>query len=91
MSVYVAFEGCSKSTHAIINFYMYIFILASESKEITYIDYGVTNTKSCATKTTKVWSHVLRQPVLPPSFISKPAAVVMATGLQQQKKKHFPI
>lgn len=60
---------------------------ATESKEIRYVDYAVMNTKSCSTKTTKIRIHVLRQPVLPLSFISKPPAVVMATGLPAAKEK----
>lgn len=57
----------------------------AESRELT--GYGAMNIKSCATKTTKVWIHVPRQPVLPPSFISKPPLVVMATGLPAAKEK----
>lgn len=55
------------------------------------IDLGIKTEKTRDTETTKIGVHVRRQLVLPSTFIYKPPAVVMATGWQAAKKKHFPI
>lgn len=56
--------------------------------ELIYIDinFGM-KTKTRDTETTKIGVHVRRQLVLPSTFIYKPSAVVMATGLQAAKEK----